>query len=126
MKKRNPLSVLAAAALALSVAAHGCGKEKSPSPQEPPKREAAEKERKVVPKAGPKWFSGTIEALDESGGTLTVKGPKEEMEFRADRRAKKDLEGLKIGDKVMVKHTGETAHSIVKPGAGSNTRSGPR
>jgi hypothetical protein len=117
MMMRRLFSVLAVAAFTLSIVAGGCAKEKAPPPSEPAKKESAAIETKVVPKAGPKLFTGTIEALDAAAGTLTVKGPKGAMGFKADGRAKKDLGGMKIGDKVIVKHTGETALSIVKPGA---------
>jgi len=119
---RRLFTVLAAAAFALSIVADGCSKQKAPSPHEPANKEAAGKEEKAALKAGLKWFTGTIEALDTSAGTLTLKGPKGAMDFKTDGRAKNDLEGLKIGDKVIVKHTDETAHSIVKPGANNNTR----
>ena len=119
---RKLSSVLAAAAFALSVVAGWCAKEKAPSQPDPPNREAAGKERKAVPKVGLKWFTGTIETLDAASGTLTLKGPKGTMEFKTDGSAKKDLDGMNIGDKVIVKHTDEIAHSIVKPGAINNTR----
>jgi len=115
-------SVLVAATFALSIVAGGCAKEKAPSQPEPVNKEAAGKEKKAAPKAGVKWFSGTIEALDTAAGTLTLKGPKGAMDFKADGRAKKDLDGMKIGDKVMVKHTDEIAHSIVKPSANNTHR----
>jgi len=122
MKMRKRFSLLAAAAIALSVVAGGCAKEKAPSQPEPPNKEAVGKEKKAAPKAGLKWFTGTIETLDAASGTLTLKGPKGTMEFKADGSAKKDLDGMDIGDKVIVKHTGEIAHSIVKPGAINNPR----
>jgi hypothetical protein len=109
MKMKKLFSVLAAAAFALSIGAGGCAKEKAPSPSEPAKKEAAGKEKKAAPKVSVKFFTGTIETLDAAAGTLTLKGPK-------------DLDGMKIGDKVLVKHTDEIALSIVKPGANKNTQ----
>jgi hypothetical protein len=117
MKMRKLFSVFAAAAFALSVVAGGCSKGKEPPPSEPAKKESVPIETKTAPKAGAKLFTGTIEALDAAAGTLTLKGPKGAMDFKADGRAKKDLDGMKIGDKVIVKHNGEMALSIVKPGA---------
>lgn len=117
MKKIPTFFALAAAAFALSIDAGGCAKEKAPASPEPARKEAAGKDQKAAPLAGVKWFSGTIEALDVGKGTLTLKGPKESMDFRADKTAMKDLADLEIGDKVIVKHTGKVAHSVVKPGA---------
>jgi hypothetical protein len=45
-----------------------------------------------------------------------------EMDFKTDERAKRDLEGLEIGDKVIVKHTGKMAHSVVKLHMDNNSR----
>ena len=119
---RNLFSVFAAAAFALSIVSGGCAKEKAPSPAEPAKKESAAPVTKGAPKTGAKLFTGTIEALDTAAGTLTLKGPKGTMDFKADRSAKKDLDSMKIGDMVIVKHTGEMALSVVKPGANNNTR----
>ena len=60
-------------------------------------------------------------ALDETAGTLTLKGPKGEMGFQAQEEGKKKLDGLKIGDKVIVKHIHEIALSIVKPRTSSSS-----
>jgi hypothetical protein len=84
----------------------------------------AGKGAKAVPKAGVKWFTGTIETMDTTAGTFTLRGPKGAMEFKADENAKKDFNGLKTGEKVIVKHTGRIAHSIVTPGGHDNTRAG--
>jgi hypothetical protein len=118
----KPLSMIAAAAFVLSIVAGGCAKEEAPSRPEAANREAAGKERKAAPKAAPKWFTGAIESLDAAEGTLTLKGPKMAMDFQADERAKRDLEGLEIGDKVIVKHTGKMAHSVVKLHMDNNAR----
>ena len=119
---RKPFSVIAAAAFALSIVAGGCAREEAPPRPEPANREAAGKGKKAAPKTAQKWFTGTIESLDTSEGTLTLKGPKGAMDFKADERAKKDLKGVEIGDKVIVKYTGDTAHSVVKPGPDNNVR----
>jgi hypothetical protein len=122
MKMRKPISVLAAAAFALSIVAGGCAKEKVPTPSDSAKKESGAMVTKTAPKAGAKLFAGTIEELDAAAGTLTLKGPRGAMDFKVDGRAKKYLDGMKIGDKVLVKHTGEVALSIVKPGANKNVQ----
>ena len=107
--------VLAAAAFALSIVAGGCAKEKSP-PQPQPAREAiAGTEKNAAPKPHVKLFTGRIEALDAVVGTLTLKGPKGERRFQVHEKVKEQLDGLKIGDKVIVKHVDMIALSIVKP-----------
>lgn len=107
--------VLAAAAFALSIVAGGCAKDKSPPQLQPAKKEIAGTEKKAAPKPRAKLFTGTIEDLDEEAGTLTLKGPKGEMRFQTRKKVKEQLDGLEIGDKVIVKHDGKTALSIVKP-----------
>ena len=112
-------SLLAAAAFALSMVAGGCAKEKSPAPLQPAKKEAVVTDvaavKKAAPKPRPKLFTGTIEDLDEATGTLTLKGPRGERRFQAHKEAKEQLDGLEIGDKVIVKHDDEIVLSIVKP-----------
>ena len=120
---RKPLQVLAAAAFALSMVAGGCAKEKPPPQLQPAKKavagtekkEVATTEKKAAPKPRAKLFTGTIEDLDEAAGTLTLKGPKGEMRFQTRKNEKTQLDGLEIGDKVIVKHYDNIAHSIVKP-----------
>jgi hypothetical protein len=116
MRKLFP--VIAAAALALSISAGGCAKEKPPPPP-PPAKEAvagAGAEKKAAPKPRPKLFTGTIEELDEAAGTVTLKGPKGgERRFHAGKKEKDQLDGLEIGDKVIVKHVDNIVLSIVKP-----------
>lgn len=118
MKKLFP--VLAAAAFALSIVAGGCTKDKSPPPPQPAKKAISGTEKNAAPKPRVKLFTGTIEALDEEAGTLTLKGPKGEMRFQAREKVKKQLDGLNIGDKVIVKHVDEIALSIVKPRTSRN------
>jgi hypothetical protein len=69
-------------------------------------------------------FTGTIEALDAAAGTLTLKGPRGERRFQVHGKVREQLDGLDIGDKVIVKHTDEMALSIVKPGANINAPTG--
>ena len=107
--------MLATVAFALSLVAGGCAKEKSPPQPQPAKKEIARTEKKAVPKPRVKLFAGTIEALDEEAGTLTLKGPKGTMRFHAHGKGKKQLDDLDIGDKVIVKHVDMIPLSIVRP-----------
>ena len=113
MRKRFP--VLAAAAFALSIVAGGCAKEKSPPQPQPARKAIAGTEKNVAPKLHVKLFTGTIEALDAAAGTLTLKGPRGERRFQVREKVKEQLDGLEIGDKVIVKHMDEIALTIVKP-----------
>lgn len=120
---RKSFTVLAAAAFALSIVAGGCAKDPSPPQLQPSKKQAAEPVKqavagpvkKAVPKFRAKLFTGTIEEMDEAAGTLTLKGPKGEMRFQTHKKMKEQLDGLEIGDKVIVKHDDKIAISIVKP-----------
>jgi len=121
-KMRRQFFVLAAAAFALSIVAGGCAKEQAPPPPEPAKKESAALVTKTAPKPHVNLFTGTIEVLDAEAGTLTLKGKRGERRFQVHEEVKEQLDGLKIGDKVIVKHTGEMALSIVKPGANKNVQ----
>ena len=118
MRKLFP--VLAAAAFALSIVAGGCAKEKSPPQPQPARKAIAETEKPAAPKPHVKLFTGTIEAMDTAAGTLTLKGPKGEMRFQVREKVKEQLDGLNIGEKVIVKHVDEIALSIVKPRTSRN------
>ena len=120
MRKLFP--VLAAATFALSIVAGGCAKEKSPPQPQPARKAIAGTEKNAAPKPHVKLFTGKIKALGAASGTLTLKGPKGEMRFQVHEKVKEQLDGLKIGDKVIVKHTDEMALSIVKPGANVNAQ----
>ena len=119
---RRQFSVLAVAALALWIVAGGCAKEQAPPPSEPAKKESAALVTKTAPKPHVNLFTGTIEVLDAAAGTLTLKGKRGERRFQVNEEVKEQLDGLTIGDKVIVKHTGEMALSIVKPGANKNVQ----
>ncbi len=112
---RKAFTVLAAAAFALSIVAGGCSRDQSTSQLQPSKKGMAGTGKKSAPKPRAKLFTGTIEDLDEAAGTLTLKGPKGEMSFQARKEVKEQLGELELGDKVIVKHDGKTALSIVKP-----------
>ena len=59
--------------------------------------------------------------MDAAAGTLTLKGPKGERRFQVHEKVKEQLDGLKIGDKVIVRHVDEIALSIVKPRTSRNS-----
>jgi len=120
MRKLFP--VLAAAVFALSIVAGGCAKEKSPPQLQPARKAIAGTVKNAAPKPRVKLFTGTIEVLDAAAGTLTLKGPRGERRFHVPEKVKEQLDGLEIGDKVIVKHTDEMALSIVKPGANINAQ----
>lgn len=112
---RKPVTALAAATFALLIVAGGCAKETPPAPPQSAKKAVAGTEKKSAPKPRAKLFTGTIEELDETAGTVTLKGPKGEMRFRTRENAKEQLDGLELGDKVIVKHDDNIVLSIVKP-----------
>ena len=118
MRKLFP--VLAAAAFALSIIAGGCAKEKSPPQPQPARKAIAGTEKNAAPKPHVKFFTGRIETLDAAAGTLTLKGPKGERRFQVHEKVKEQFDGLKIGDKVIVRHVDEIALSIVKPRTSGN------
>jgi len=119
---RKLVLVLAAAVFALSIVAGGCAKEKSPPQPQPARKAIVGTEKKAAQKPRVKLFTGTIEALDAVAGTLTLKGPRGERRFQVQEKVKEQLDGLEIGDKVIVKHTDEMALYIVKPGANKNAQ----
>ena len=112
---RKPVTALAAATFALLIVAGGCAKETPSTPPPPAKKMVAGTEEKAAPKPRAKLFTGTIEDLDEAAGTVTLKGPKGEMRFKTREKGKDQLDGLEIGDKVIVKHVDNIVLSIVKP-----------
>lgn len=114
MKVRNRFPVLAAAAFALSIVAGGCAEETSPPRPQPAGKAVEGTGKSAAPKPHVKLFTGKIEAMDPASGTLTLKGPKGEMRFQAHEKVRERLDGLKIGDKVILKHVDEIVLSIVK------------
>ncbi len=111
---RRLLRAITAALFALSVLGAGCADEKLSPPPRLPKNATAAPEKRAVPKPRVQVFTGTIVAVDESAGSLTLRGSKSEMDFRVRRKARKQLEGLRLGDKLLVKHVDRTALSVVK------------
>jgi hypothetical protein len=116
---RKLFHVLAVAAFALSIVAGGCAKEKTPPQPLPAKKETSGTTETTAPAPKPKprvkLFTGPIETLDRAEGTIILKGPKGERRFHAKEQVMEQLEGLEIGDKVIVKHVDEIAVAIVKP-----------
>ncbi len=108
------LRLITAGLFTLSVLAAGCADETLPPRPQPPKNASAAPEKRAAPKPRVQVFTGTIVAVDESAGSLTLKGSKSEMDFLVGRKARKQLEGLRLGDKLLVKHVDRTALSIVK------------
>lgn len=117
---RRLFPILAAAAFALSIVAGGCAKEKSPPQPQPARKAIAATGKNAASKPHVKLFTGTIEALDAAEGTLILKGPKGERRFQVHEKVKEQFDGLKIEDKVIVKHVDDIALSIVKPRTNRN------
>ena len=113
MRKLFPL--LSAAALALLMVGGGCAKDESPRGPQPAKIVTPVTANKTLRKHRVKLFTGTIEDLDETAGTVTLKGPKGEMRFQTKEDVREQLDLLEIGDKVIVKHIDMNALAIVKP-----------
>lgn len=117
---RKLLAVFVAAAFTLSLAAVALAdKHMSPAkPAEPAApaapAKAAEPAKKEVAKKGPKslQLAGTVEAVDAKAGTVTVKGKKSSVSLKAGEKVK--LDGIAVGDKVLVKYVGDTASSVNK------------
>ncbi len=121
---RKPISLIAAVVFILPVLGAGCTVGKSTPQTQAPKKESAPAAAKGAPKPRVQVFTGTIVAVDESAGTLILKGSKKENEFRVPGKARKQLLGLRLGDKLIVKHVDRTALSVVKLRT-SNTASAP-
>ncbi len=78
------------------------------------KMEAPKAEKKAeapkAKKAKAQQFTGTVESVDAAAKTITVKGKKDTKTFTAGEKV--DLGAVKVGEKVVVKHTGDTAKSV--------------
>ncbi len=111
---KRPIRVITAIVFALGIFTAGCASEKSPPPPQSPKRAPPVAEKKRAPKSRVKVFTGTVLAVDHSAGTVTLKGPKGEKEFQVGEHELKQLNGLRLGDKLLVKHVDDMALSIVK------------
>ncbi len=110
------LSVIVAAAFALSLAAVVVAAEKpAPAPAgAPAKAEPAKKAdpAKKATKGKARRIAGTIESLDAAAGTFSVKGKKGTVDLKAGEKVK--LGDFAVGDKVLVKYSEGTASSVKK------------
>lgn len=123
-KMRKLLSVFVAMAFVLSLAAVATAEVKKAEPAEPaapaaPAKpaepmKAAEPAKKPAAKKAAKamQLTGTVEAIDAAAGTLTVKGKKDSVSLKAGEKVR--LEGIAVGDKVLVKYSGDSASSVKK------------
>jgi len=111
---RRLFPVIIAGVFALSAFAAGCTSGNAPPRPQPPTKDNAVTARKGASKPRVQLFTGTVVAVDETAGTLTLKGSKREKDFQVRKAVKKQLYGLRIGDKLIVKHVDDTAVSIVK------------
>ena len=111
---RRMLSLIAAGVFVLPALGAGCTGGKSVPQSQAPKKESAPAVAKGEPKPRVLVFTGTVVAVDEAAGTLTLKGSKREKDFRVPGKARKQLLGLRLGDKLIVKHVDRTALSVVK------------
>ncbi len=120
MRMKRLIRVITAVVFALGLLTAGCATEKSPPPLRSPKKVPPAAEQKRAPKSRVKVFTGTILAVDQTAGTVILKGPKSEMEFQVGEKERKQLTGLRLGDKLIVKHIDDMALSIVKLRASSS------
>ena len=95
------LSVLVALTLALSLATLALAETKA----EPAKKTEAKK-------AKSHQITGIVEAVDGASGKLTVKGRTDTVNLKAGDEV--DLAKIQVGDKVLVKYSGDTAASVKK------------
>ena len=119
---RKMLVVFVALVFTLSLAAVAMAdKHLAPAkPAEPMKAPAAAapakaaEPAKAAAKKAPKslQLTGTVEAVDAKAGTLTVKGKKDPVKLKAGEKV--SLDGIAVGDKVLVKYSGDTASSVKK------------
>jgi len=117
------VSVFAAFALVLSLAAVAAAEEKKAEPMKAPEAAAPAKAaepapaakapaKKMAAKKSPKAhrLTGTVEAVDPSAGTLSVKGKKGSVALKAGEKV--NLDRIAVGDKVLVLYSGDTATSV--------------
>ena len=89
----------------------GSKKSASPATEAEPVRKAVAGKR-----AKRRQITGIVKAIDESAGTLTVKGRKGSVSLKADEKV--NLEGIVVGDRVLARYSGGTASSVRKIAAG--------
>jgi len=98
---------VAAERKAASAPAAAPAAEKAPAPAPAVEKSTAAKK---APKPASHQLTGTIEALDATAGTFTVKGKKGNVVLKAGGKVK--LDDVKVGDKVVVKHADGSALSV--------------
>jgi hypothetical protein len=76
-----------------------------PAKPEPAKKMEGKKEKSHQ-------ITGIVEAVDDAAGTLTVKGKKGSANLKAGEKV--TLAKIKVGDKVLVNYSGDTASSVKK------------
>jgi len=124
MKRR--VSVFAAFALVLSLAAVAAAEVKKAEPMKAPEAAAPAKAaepaqatpatkapaKKMAAKKPPKShrLTGTVEAVDSAAGTLSVKGKKGSVALKAGEKV--NLDRIAVGDKVLVLYSGDTTASV--------------
>jgi hypothetical protein len=109
-------SMFVAAAFALSMIGVAVAADNAAKPMKAAEKSAATAEKPAA--AGKKsakaarfqQMTGTVEALDASAGTFTVKGRKGNVDLKAGGKIR--LGDVKVGDKVVVKHADGTASSL--------------
>jgi len=117
------VSVFAALALVLSLAAVAAAEEKKAEPMKAPEAAAPAKAaepapaakapaKKMAAKKSPKAhrLTGAVEAVDPAAGTLSVKGKKGSVALKAGEKV--NLDRIAVGDKVLVLYSGDTATSV--------------
>ena len=102
-------TVVMAVAFAFSVAGFAVAADNAAKPAKAAEKSATSAEKSAKKAKGQK-VSGTIEALDVSAGTFTVKGKKENVDLKAGEKVK--LDSFKVGDMVVVKYADGTASSV--------------
>lgn len=121
---RKLVAVFMAFAFVLSLAAVAAAEEKKAEPMKAPSSapaKAADPAKKAEAKKAPKahQLTGTVEAVDAAAGTLTVKGKKDSVSLKAGEKVA--LDKIAVGDKVLVKYSGDTASSVKKVPAKKKT-----
>lgn len=110
---RKLLAALAALTFTLSLAASAPAETKSGTGKPADPAKTAESAKKTeAKKEKSHQLTGIVEAVDNAGGTLTVKGKKVSVSLRAGDTV--DLSKINVGEKVLVQYRGNTAYSVKK------------
>jgi hypothetical protein len=110
---KEVLSVLVALTFVLSLAAVAPAETKArPAKTAEPAKAAQPAKQAEAKKEKSHQLTGIVEAVDHDAGTLTVKGKKESVSLKVTDPV--NLERIRVGDKVFVNYTGDTASSVRK------------